>query len=206
MKRQRAFLLVALNCALLCSAASAQRRAAARTPSRATTRKTTKTAAARPAANAAQQQTPAADARMTGVYRLDASASPDPYEVARRVAASLPPDEQQGVIDDLTARLNSPPQIAIQRRGRTFDIASTRAPRITFDADGKTYTEQAGDGHAVRTRAVAYGDSLMVSTRGGLDDGFSVNFVSLDAGRRLRVTRTIYEPRLSRPVTVQSTY
>jgi hypothetical protein len=143
---------------------------------------------------------------MTGVYRLDAEASPDPYEVARRVAASLPPDEQRGVIEDLSARLNSPPQIAIQRHGRTFDIASTRAPRITFDADGQTYTERATDGHTVRTRAAAYGDSLMVSSRGSLDDEFSVNFDSIESGRRLRVTRRIYEPRLSQPVVVQSIY
>jgi hypothetical protein len=143
---------------------------------------------------------------MTGVYRLDARASADPAQIAQRVAASLPPNEQQGVLDDLSARLNSPPQIAIQRRGRTFDIASTRAPRITFDADGQTYTERAADGHTVRTRAVAYGDSLMVSSRGSADDEFSVNFDSVEGGRRLRVTRRIYEPRLSQPVVVQSLY
>jgi hypothetical protein len=195
----------ALACWLAClaPATSAQRRS---TP-KASQRRTTATVRRAPTKTApVVKTTSAADARMTGVYRLDARASADPSQIARRVSLSLPPDEQQGVLDDLTARLNSPPQIAIQRRGRTFDIASTRAPRITFDADGQTYTEQATDGHTVRTRAVVYGDSLMISSHGSDDDEFSVNFDAVDAGRRLRVTRRIYEPRLSQPVVVQSVY
>lgn len=143
---------------------------------------------------------------MTGIYRLDARASADAREIARRVASSLPPGEQRRVADDLSARLAPPPRLAIQRRGRTFDIASTRAPRISFEADGVTHTEQAPDGHTVRTRAAVYGDSLMVSSRGSADDEFSVNFDAIDQGRRLRVTRRIYEPELSQPVVVQSTY
>jgi hypothetical protein len=167
----------------------------------ATARRTTTTTT-----NVTTPKLSAADARLTGVYRIEAGAGADPSEIARRVAASLPPEEQREVLDDLSARLNSPPQIAIQRRGRTFDIASTRAPRITFDADGQTYTERASDGHTVRTRAVVYGDSLMVTSRGSLDDEFSVNFDAVDNGRRLRVTRRIYEPRLTQPVVVQSIY
>jgi hypothetical protein len=196
----------ALACAMLnfAPASSAQRRAPARQPARQPARRTTTTTTTRrppapPAANAA-------DARMTGVFRIDASASADPTEIARRATANLPPDEQQRLMDDLTARLNAPPQIAIQRKGRTFDIASTRAPRITFDADGQSHTEPAADGHTVRTRAVVYGDSLMISSRGSFDDEFSVNFDAVEGGRRLRVTRRIYEQGLTQPVVVQSLY
>ncbi|MDT7540458.1 MAG: hypothetical protein QOE33_362 [Acidobacteriota bacterium] len=203
MNRLRAVLIATIVCSLICVGASAQRRTVPHKSSRTTT-PTTKTARRTTTTNAASPTN--TDARLTGLFRLDANTSADPSEVARRVAASLPPDEQRDVLDDLSARLNSPPQIAIQRRGRSFDIASTRAPRITFDADGQTYTERAADGHTVRTRAVVYGDSLMVSSRGSLDDEFSVNFDSLDGGRRLRVTRRIYEPRLSQPVVVQSFY
>jgi hypothetical protein len=210
MNRLRTVLVATIACSLLCVGTSAQRRTAVRRPTRTATTptrtQTTKTARRTTTTNAATPKPGNADARLTGVFRLDAGASADPAEIARRVAASLPTDEQQGVLDDLSARLNSPPQIAIQRRGRTFDIASTRAPRITFDADGETYTERATDGHTVRTRAVVYGDSLMVSSRGSLDDEFSVNFDSLGGGRRLRVTRRIYEPRLTQPVVVQSLY
>ncbi|MCA1632035.1 MAG: hypothetical protein LC774_17260, partial [Acidobacteria bacterium] len=188
----------ALTCLMLnfAPAASAQRRTTARPPARRTPTAPTRRA---PAASAA-------DARMTGVFRIDARASADPTEIARRATANLPPEEQRRLMDDLIARLNAPPQIAIQRRGRTFDIASTRAPRITFDADGQTHTEPAADGHTVRTRAVVYGDSLMITSRGGFDDEFSVNFDAVERGRRLRVTRRIYEQGLTQPVVVQSFY
>lgn len=212
MKRQTTILAAAFVGSLLCVAASAQRRPPrpAATTAKATARTTAKTttggATARRTAAGATPSTPATDARMTGIYRLDAAASADVLEIARRASENLPPAERQEVFEDLAARLNSPPQIAIQRRGRSFDIASTRAERITFDADGQTYSERAADGHTVRTRAVVYGDSLMVSSRGGSADEFSVNFDALDAGRTLRVTRRIYEPRLAQPVVVQSIY
>ena len=201
MNSRRRIEAFALACVMLSYAPASvgQRRAPARQPARRTPTQTPRRAPARPAADAT-------DARMTGVFRIDARASADPTAVARRATAHLPPDERRRLMDDLTARLNAPPQIAIQRRGRTFDIASTRAPRITFDADGQTHTEPAADGHTVRTRAVAYGDSLMITSRGGLDDEFSVNFDAVEGGRRLRVTRRIYEQGLRQPVVVQSVY
>jgi hypothetical protein len=210
MKIVRSVLALVLACAYLSGVVGAQRRTVTRRTTTTTRRTTTATTAQRTTARRtttrANAPTNATDARMTGVFRLDARASADAAEIARRVSASLPPDQQQRVADDLAARLNPPPQIAIQRRGRIFDIASTRAPRITFDADGQTHTEQATDGHTVRTRAAAYGDSLMVSSRGSSDDEFSVNFDAIEDGRRLRVTRRIYEPELSQPVVVQSLY
>ncbi|MFL6229536.1 MAG: YMGG-like glycine zipper-containing protein [Pyrinomonadaceae bacterium] len=205
----RKILTTALACSLTCLApatSAQQRRTAPKPTPRRTTKPAPRTATATKTAPATNPATTAADARLTGLYRLDERASADPAQIARRVAASLPPDAQRDVLDDLAARLNSPPQIAIQRRGRTFDIASTRSPRISFDADGQTYTEQAADGHTVHTRAAVYGDSLMISSRGSADDEFSVNFDAVEAGRRLRVTRRIYEPRLNQPVVVQSVY
>lgn len=197
MNSMRSGLALALACVLSGSGVVAQRRGTTRRAPARARRAPIRTA---PVPNAI------ADERMTGVYLLDPSASADPGEVARRATAGLAPDVQQRLLDDLSARLNAPPQIAIQRRGRTFDIASTRAPRITFEADGQTHEERAADGHTVRTRAVVYGDSLMISSRGSSDDEFSVNFDSVGSGRRLRVTRRIYEPQLSRPIVVQSLY
>jgi hypothetical protein len=203
MDSRRRIVAFALACLMLnfAPASSAQRRTTtARQPARRTTTATARRAPAQaPAASAS-------DARMTGVFRIDTRASADPSEIARRATANLPPEEQQRLMDDLAARLNAPPQIAIQRRGRTFDIASTRAPRITFAADGQTHNEPANDGHTVRTRAVVYGDSLMITSRGSFDDEFSVNFDAVEGGRRLRVTRRIYEQGLSQPVVVQSFY
>jgi hypothetical protein len=96
--------------------------------------------------------------------------------------------------------------MAIERRGTTVSIASTRAQRITFEADGKEKIERTPQGREVRSRAVLYGEELMVSYSDGERDEFSVTFDSIDQGRRLRVTRRIYDRRLERPVVVQSIY
>jgi hypothetical protein len=147
-----------------------------------------------------------ADTRLTGLYRLDFSRSDDPRAAAERATTFLLPEEQARVIESLTARLTSPDQIAIERRGQNISIGSTRAPRVNFDADGRTRTEQAEDGHTVTTRAALYGDQLMISSSGSHDDEFSVNFDSIDNGTRLRVTRRIRDERVAQPVVVQSTY
>ncbi len=165
----------------------------------------------RPRTSAPARRAPAAaasaDARMTGLYVLDRAASGDPQAIAERATSHLSPDEQRRALDDLAARLSSPGQIAIRRRGRVIDLASTRAPRVTFEADGVTRAEQSDDGQAVRSRAALYGDSLMVGSAGSGVNEFSVNLDSIDGGRRLRVTRRISDPRLGdRPVVVQSLY
>jgi hypothetical protein len=165
-------------------------------------RRTTQT---RPNTPARTTQT-SADTRLTGLYRLDFSRSDDPRAAAERVTTFLLPDEQERVVESLTARLTSPDQIAIERRGQRISIGSTRAPRVSFDADGRTRTEQADDGHTVATRAALYGDQLMISSSGSGDDDFSVNFDSIDNGTRLRVTRRIRDERIAQPVVVQSTY
>ena len=147
-----------------------------------------------------------APSRLTGVYRLDPQSSDDPRVIAERSTGNLPSDEQQRVAEELTTRLTAPDLLAIERRGQTIDIASSRAPRISFEADGLERSEQASDGHTVRTRAVLYGDQLMVSSGGSPDDDFSVTFDPLDNGRRLRVTRRIHSAQLNQPLVIQSIY
>lgn len=150
--------------------------------------------------------TPVGQSLLTGIYRLDPSGSDDPRIAAARAASGLPAEEQRRVVDSLAARLESPEQLAIERRGRMIEIASSRAPRISFEADGREHEERAADGHRVSTRAVLYGDQLMVSTSGSPDDEFTVTFDPLDQGRRLRVTRRIYIEQIREPVVVQSLY
>ena len=190
------FALLSVNMAAL---AQPQRRRPA-TPRRSTT-----TTTQRPTTTA---RTPAraTDMRLTGLYRLDFSRSDDPRAAAERATTFLLPDEQSRVIESLTARLTSPDQIAIERRGQNISIGSTRAPRVNFEADGRTRSEQSEDGHTVTTRAALYGDQLMVSSSGSRHDEFSVNFDSIDNGTRLRVTRRIRDERIAQPVVVQSTY
>lgn len=148
----------------------------------------------------------AADSRLTGVYHLDTASSEDPRDAAERAAGETAFGMAQTDLDVLIQRLTSPERLAIERRGSTISIASSRAPRITFEADGRERLERANDGHEIRTRAVLYNDQLMVSSNGSSDDEFSVTFDAIDNGRRLRVTRRIYDERLNRPVIVQSIY
>ena len=148
----------------------------------------------------------ATSSQLTGVYRLDRRSSDDPRIAAARAVSDLPPDRQRSIVDNLTPRLESPEQLAIERRGQLIEIASSRAPRISFEADGRERQERATDGHPISTRAVLYGEQLMVSTSGSPDDEFTVTFDPIENGRRLRVTRRIYIEQLNEPVVVQSFY
>lgn len=147
-----------------------------------------------------------APSRLTGVYSLDVNSSDDPRVAAARAVRELPLAQQRAVVETLSARLDSPDQLAIERRGQMIEIASSRAPRIAFEADGRDHEERASNGHPISTRAVLYGEQLMVSTSGSPDDEFTVTFDPIENGRRLRVTRRIYVEQLNEPVVVQSFY
>jgi hypothetical protein len=146
------------------------------------------------------------ESRLTGVYRLNVEASDDPRATAERALSAYSYDAEQSAVEELVNRLSSPDQLSIERRGNVVSIASTRAPRISFEADGRERTEPARDGGQVRTRAVLQGDDLVVSSSGSRDNDFSVTFSPLEGGRRLRVTRRIFSEELGQPVVVQSIY
>jgi hypothetical protein len=148
----------------------------------------------------------AGESRLTGEYRLNLESSDDPRAAAERALSAYSFDTGPGDVDEIVNRLTSPDKISIERRGSAISIASTRAPRISFEADGRERTETARDGHLVRTRAVLHGDELTVTSGGSRDDDFSVTFSPLDGGRRLRVTRRIFSEKLGQPVVVQSIY
>ncbi len=142
----------------------------------------------------------------TGVYRLDVEHSDKLYSVVQNASSNLPFGEQQRFFLDLAVRLAPPDQLAVERHGRRVQIASSRAPRIDFDADGLTHTERGTDGQTVRTRAALTGNGLTVTTSGGNGDRFTVIFEPGAGGRELRVTRYIYAPQLNQPVIVRSLY
>jgi hypothetical protein len=144
--------------------------------------------------------------RLTGTYRLDTTRSDDARDAAERATRNLPYRDRQRILDRLTARLESPDQLAIDRRGRSVTIASTRSPQITFDADGRVSNEQSANGRTARVSAALNGDQLVVSSNGTRDTDFSVTFDPIENGRRLRVTRRISDINLTAPVVVQSTY
>lgn len=142
---------------------------------------------------------------LTGTYRLDTTRSDDARQAAERATRTLPYRDRQRALDALTARLESPDQLAIDRRGNTVTIASTRSPQITFDADGRV-SDESNNGRMSRVTASLNGDQLVVSSTGSRDTDFSVTFEPIENGRRLRVTRRISDINLTTPVTVQSVY
>jgi hypothetical protein len=146
------------------------------------------------------------ESRLTGVYRLDVASSDNPQTAAERAYSAYAFGATQNAVEELTTRLTSPDKLSLERSGSVVSIASTRAPRITFEADGRERTEPAKDGHLVRTRAALQGEDLVVSSGGSRDDEFSVTFSPIDNGRRLRVTRRIFSEELGQPVIVQSIY
>jgi len=146
------------------------------------------------------------NASLTGTYRLDASRSDDPNQAASRSLRSLSYSEQQRIRDQLMRRLEAPDQIAIDVRGRSVTLASTRAPQITFDADGREHTETIGSGRTIQSVATLNGNSLSVSATGQSDNHFEVTFSPLDNGRGLSVVRRVFVPGLSNAVEVRSTY
>ncbi|MEP6742456.1 MAG: YMGG-like glycine zipper-containing protein [bacterium] len=150
--------------------------------------------------------TPYGVSGLTGTYRLDPSRSDDPGQAADRAVQSLGYGDRARIHDQVAARLESPDQIAIELRGRDVTLGSSRAPQITFVADGTERVETAPSGRTIRARATLNGEQLIVSSTGDSGNQFNVTFDPMDNGRGLSVTRRVYVQGLSRPVVVQSVY
>jgi len=147
-----------------------------------------------------------ADGELTGTYRLDTSRTADVRQAADSATRNLPSSQRQRVYDSLIRRLDPPESLAIERRGSTVTIASSRAPQISFVADGREHVETTPNGRTVRVRANFVGDQLNVTRTGDRSQDFTVTFDPTDSGRRLIVTRRLYSDQISQPVTVQSYY
>lgn len=143
--------------------------------------------------------------RLTGTFRLDSSRSDNPRDVADRASRRLSNNERQGVSDRMLARLESPEMLAIERRGSTITMASSRAPQSTFEADGIERQEQL-NGRTSRVTATLRGDQLVVKTTGYRNNDFTITFQPIENGNRLRVTREIYSDRLTQAIVVNSIY
>jgi len=145
------------------------------------------------------------NSRLTGTFRLDPTRSDNPRDVADRVTRSLSNNERQSVHDRMFARLESPEMLAMERRGSTMTMASSRAPQSTFEANGIERQEQV-NGRSSRVTAGLNGDQLLVKSTGYRENDFNVTFESIENGQRLRVRREIFSDRLSQPVVVNSVY
>jgi hypothetical protein len=145
-----------------------------------------------------------AAADLTGTYRLDSTRTEDPGIAIDRALRSLPYQQRQQRREQLLKRLEPPAQIAIDVRGRTVTLASTRHAQISFEADGREQTETTNNGRTIQMRSELTGNQLTVSTTGDRNSQFSVVFVPENG--RLRVTRSVYAEGLNTPVEIQSFY
>jgi hypothetical protein len=143
---------------------------------------------------------------LTGTFRLDSSRSDNPRDVADRAARNLSNSERQDISDRVFARLESPEMLAIDRRGSTITIASSRAQHSTFEADGVERQEQLSNSRTNLVTATLRGDQLAVRSTGYRENDFNVTFESIENGGRLRVRREVYSDRLTQPVVVNSIY
>jgi hypothetical protein len=144
--------------------------------------------------------------RLTGTYRLNPARSDNAATTADRVTRDLPGRDQQRLRNAVMQRLEAPDSLAIERDGRTITIASTHAPQVTFEADGREQIEQSRNGRQMRTTATLSGDRLVVSTEGDRSADYQVTFQPIDNGRSLRVTRRITDEGLRQPVVAMSVY
>jgi ketosteroid isomerase-like protein len=166
---------------------------------------TTVVCAQRPRRTSGSEAAPPADARLTGVYRINTEKSDRLYSVVSNASSNLPFGEQQRFFIDLTVRLTPPDQLAIRRTGGRIEIASSRAPRTAFDADGRERVERTSHGTS-RERSSVAGDSLVLSSTGSNGESYRVTFTPTDGGRELRVTRRISSSELNQPIVIQSVY
>ncbi len=143
---------------------------------------------------------------LTGTFRYNASQGDDARRAVDAATRNLSLSERQRVYDALLRRLDPPQMLAIDRRGTTVTIASTRAPQINFVADGREQVETTQGGRTVRVRANLTGDTLTITRTGERANDFTVTFDPTDNGRQLLVTRTLYSDRVNQPVTVRTYY
>ncbi len=144
--------------------------------------------------------------RLTGTFKLDPSRSDNPRAIADTATQGLSNNQRQEVSDRILARLESPEMLAIERRGSTMTMASSRAHQSTFEADGIERQEQLSNGRWSQITATLRGDQLGIRSTGFRENDFNVSFASIDNGDRLRVRREIYSDRLSPAVVVNSIY
>ncbi len=143
-------------------------------------------------------------AALNGVYRIDTDGSDKLYSVIEGAASNVPYSEQQQFFMDLAVRLTPPDLLAIECRGSTISLGSSRSSRVDFVADGVTRSVRNAGGGVARTRIAFERNALTFKSSGA--DNLNFTFTPLENGRRLRVTRRIYSRELIEPVVIQTVY
>jgi hypothetical protein len=145
------------------------------------------------------------DGCLTGTYQLDRSRSDDASRIAETATRNLGGNRDQ-VRENLERRLDAPETLALDKRGQTITIGSTRAPQVTFEADGRSRSEQTPQGRNINVRATLLRNQLNVSTTGNRGNDYTMTFEPFDNCRSLSVTRRLSSDRLGQPVLSRSVY
>src|SRR5215204_1719884 len=135
---------------------------------------------------------------LTGTYSLDAARS---EKIADIISNSGVDSSQRS---ELALKLEAPDQIAIDIRGSEVTLASSKAPPVTFYADGREKMEES-DGRSISVRATMRGEELTITSLGGETD-YIVSFMPMVNGRGLRVTRRITTDYLKETIFAESFY
>jgi ketosteroid isomerase-like protein len=143
---------------------------------------------------------------LNGLYRIDFERSDQLYSVIEGATSSVPFSEQQQFFIDLAVRLAPPDLLAIECRDKRVSLASSRATRVEFVADGVARSVRTANGENMRTRILLDRSGLMFTSSGGGSDNLNFNFTPLDSGRALRVTRRISAKELVEPVVIRTVY
>jgi hypothetical protein len=167
--------------------------------------------------NATTRATPRAGARgntvaraarngLNGTYQLDAARSDDPQRIANLAISRLGVNDRTGARQRIVNRLDPPDYLAIERTGSRVTIASSKAPQMTFDADGRARVENAGTGRNLTTRATIVGNSDRGDVNGRAGDSVSPAIFEPLGNGDLRVTRRLNDDSLRQPLEVRSIY
>lgn len=144
-------------------------------------------------------------AQLTGTYRIEVTQSDDPRTVAENATRNLPAQRRDRIYQNLLSRLAPPDVLAIDQRGRTVTIASSKATQVTLNADGREQIETTAQGRTTRVKVHLAGDQLIITRTGERSQDFTVTFDPIDS-RRLLVTRQLYTDQVGQPVTVRTYY
>jgi hypothetical protein len=146
------------------------------------------------------------DARFTGTYRLNAYQSDNARTVADNATRYVNVNNRARINDNLVSRLTAPEMLAVERQGMRVMFASSVAPQVTLDVDNQEHIESYSNGRASRVRASFSGDTLNIVSNGDRANDFTITLTSLDGGRRMLVTRSLYAEGLNQTVKVNSYY
>jgi hypothetical protein len=142
---------------------------------------------------------------LTGTYRLNISRSDDVNTIIDRSITSNNANRDR-MRENLQRRLAVPEVLSIEKINNSISLASTNAPRSTFNVNGATTTETFPNGRTMSTRATFYGNRLEINTDGDRMNAFYVSFEPYNNGQSLRVTRRLNLENRNQTLTVVSVY